>query len=420
MQKVFDTGDKLFELSCDDAVAIMVNGNLHFLGVPWELFIKEFRDVKRDQKPESIEAWAELFIAFVCDHKAVSGVAGLSWLAQFAVAEVQFLQQEVLKKWKKAFEDKAAGAGDDGFHEQLLEDLLDRQFEILPEEHLSSLRGLSQEYVDETLKPAILQIVEDRYGSTTSSDQNLKITKLITARLLSTLESDTQTGLVVCGFAGDSLFPSLYAIGADGIVGGRLRHLVTHNVEITRDLTPQDGKTKELGTAISFAQTDVINRLLRGADDRFVTGSTEFIESSIRQSIQRLFNDQPIKIVHEDGQEIDAERVADILATTLSSQFEHVHARELGDEIETAFKQTIALMPKQELIELAEALVSITAVERKATRHDAGTVGGPIDVALITRSEGFVWVKRKHHFSAVLNPRYISRLSQRMSDGGSS
>ena len=68
----------------------------------------------------------------------------------------------------------------------------------------------------------------------------------------------------------------------------------------------------------------------------------------------------------------------------------------------------IALMPKQELIELAEALVSITAVERKAT-PDEGTVGGLIDVAFITKHEGFVWIKRKHYFEAKMNLRYFWR-----------
>ena len=68
----------------------------------------------------------------------------------------------------------------------------------------------------------------------------------------------------------------------------------------------------------------------------------------------------------------------------------------------------VAMMPKQELIELAEALVSITAVERKAT-SDAGTVGGPIDVAFITKHEGLVWIKRKHYFDRGLNPRYFWR-----------
>ena len=68
----------------------------------------------------------------------------------------------------------------------------------------------------------------------------------------------------------------------------------------------------------------------------------------------------------------------------------------------------IAMMPKLELIELAEALVSITAIERKAT-SDEGTVGGPIDVAFITKHEGFVWIKRKLYFGPALNPRYFWR-----------
>ena len=41
--KVFDTGDKLFEL-CDHApIGVMINGNMDFLGVPWEIIIKDFQ-----------------------------------------------------------------------------------------------------------------------------------------------------------------------------------------------------------------------------------------------------------------------------------------------------------------------------------------------------------------------------------------
>jgi len=41
------------------------------------------------------------------------------------------------------------------------------------------------------------------------------------------------------------------------------------------------------------------------------------------------------------------------------------------------------------------------------------TVGGPIDVAVITKGDGFVWVKRKHYFRAELNPRFMSRYQRR-------
>jgi len=43
-------------------------------------------------------------------------------------------------------------------------------------------------------------------------------------------------------------------------------------------------------------------------------------------------------------------------------------------------------------------LISITAIERKATASEAA-VGGPTDV-LSSKTRGFVWIKRKHYFEA--------------------
>jgi len=43
----------------------------------------------------------------------------------------------------------------------------------------------------------------------------------------------------------------------------------------------------------------------------------------------------------------------------------------------------------------------------KMTRFMPGpaTVGGPIEVAGITKHEGFKWVARKHYFNSKLNPK---------------
>jgi hypothetical protein len=35
-------------------------------------------------------------------------------------------------------------------------------------------------------------------------------------------------------------------------------------------------------------------------------------------------------------------------------------------------------------------------------------VGGPIDVAVISRGDGFIWIKRKHYFSPELNPQFAA------------
>lgn len=60
-------------------------------------------------------------------------------------------------------------------------------------------------------------------------------------------------------------------------------------------------------------------------------------------------------------------------------------------------------MPLQDAIDLAEFLVDLTI---KFTRFLPGapTVGGPIEIAAISKHEGFRWVKRKYYFKSDFNP----------------
>lgn len=59
-------------------------------------------------------------------------------------------------------------------------------------------------------------------------------------------------------------------------------------------------------------------------------------------------------------------------------------------------------MPIQDAIELAEFLVDLT---EKYFRFIPGpqTVGGPIEIATITKHEGFKWIKRKHYYDKDIN-----------------
>jgi hypothetical protein len=59
-------------------------------------------------------------------------------------------------------------------------------------------------------------------------------------------------------------------------------------------------------------------------------------------------------------------------------------------------------MPVGEVIDLAHFLVDATI---KFVRFTPGhqVVGGPIEIAALTRHEGFKWIKRKHHYPQELN-----------------
>ena len=74
----------------------------------------------------------------------------------------------------------------------------------------------------------------------------------------------------------------------------------------------------------------------------------------------------------------------------------------------------VATLPKDQLAEMAESLVSLTTLKRRVSSEEE-TVGGPTDVALITKGDGLIWIKRKHYFSPELNPSYFARTSYRRS-----
>lgn len=60
-------------------------------------------------------------------------------------------------------------------------------------------------------------------------------------------------------------------------------------------------------------------------------------------------------------------------------------------------------MPLQDAIDLGEFLVDLTI---RFSRFQPGppTVGGPIEIAAISKHEGFRWIKRKYYFDRQLNP----------------
>lgn len=60
-------------------------------------------------------------------------------------------------------------------------------------------------------------------------------------------------------------------------------------------------------------------------------------------------------------------------------------------------------MPLQDAIDLAEFLV-YAATQYHRFAPGAPGVGGPIEIAAISKHEGFKWVKRKYYFSRELNP----------------
>jgi hypothetical protein len=69
---------------------------------------------------------------------------------------------------------------------------------------------------------------------------------------------------------------------------------------------------------------------------------------------------------------------------------------------------SVASLPTDELAAMAESLVNLTAFKRRMTSVETDTVALPIDVAVISKGDGFIWIKRKHYFEPALNQHFFS------------
>lgn len=70
--------------------------------------------------------------------------------------------------------------------------------------------------------------------------------------------------------------------------------------------------------------------------------------------------------------------------------------------------RVVGSLPIDEMADLAETLIELQSLKEKVTKPTE-SVGGPIDVAVISKSDGFIWIKRKRYFEPAFNPRFFQR-----------
>ena len=146
--------------------------------------------------------------------------------------------------------------------------------------------------------------------------------------------------------------------------------------------------------------------------DRFLHGLDEPVQDDINRFCTDAVRTISKNIVESTGAtDEEAARLNE-----LARKAEEVFLNSLKTDVFTKFKERslreiesmVEFMPKPELARMAEALIDLTSIKRRVSQ-EMETVGGPVDVALISKNDGFVWVRRKHYFPPALNSRYFHR-----------
>jgi hypothetical protein len=207
------------------------------------------------------------------------------------------------------------------------------------------------------------------------------------------------SGLVFAGYGESEVFPSVTAYTVEGLIENKLRY---------RLLTEAKVGLKNSAFIMPFAQSEVVRGFLDGIDPE--------MEKLIRKFHGYVLSQYPIDLLSHIPDLSATKRkklVAKLIAASQKSlqefdkEFDRFQRKTLIDPV----LATVDVLPKDELAAMAESLVNLTSFKRKFSM-DTETVGGPIDVAVISKGDGFVWIKRKHYFTKDLNPHWLTNYYQ--------
>jgi hypothetical protein len=208
-------------------------------------------------------------------------------------------------------------------------------------------------------------------------------------------ESDC-SGIVIAGFGTSEIFPALIPMYFEGVVGDwvRMRRRPVTSVDLD-----------QVATIVPFAQREMVYTFMEGVNPDY--------EEAVESDLLQLFRELP-ELVIDNIPELNQKR-KDKLKRDVRRAGERVHERfsaGLQDYRRQRFVlpvvRVVSMAPKDELAVMAETLVNLTSFKRKVSL-EAETVGGPIDVAVISKVHGLVWVKRKHYFELKENPHVLAR-----------
>lgn len=403
-QKIFDTEDKLFELTCSNAIGVMINSSMNFMEAPLPVLIKKFRSTA--QKFATVDDAADSFLQFL----DIFGRESPDRIKKHSVATaIQPAFQAVESGARKAW--AAEIFAEDGSIKQEFAENPDRipeLFSQLLDQQITLIEGAAGSLPDALFvgegplvitDPEIAQIVElaEEALPTATEGQRARVVELGKRILVKHGTNPASTGVIVAGFGDNDLFPTLVSLEVTGMVGNRLKYYCHERVDIDRN--------GQRARVIPFAQREMVERFLYGLDGSIQDSITKFCREAVPQISSEVIDTLDIG----DADKAALQGVAQQAESTFLDQLRSDGFEAVRESSRQEIEEMVEFMPKPELTRMAEALVNLTSIKRRVTRGFE-TVGGAIDVAVISQGDGFVWVKRKHYFPPELNSRYFKRI----------
>lgn len=387
--RYFKGANKIFQLSNHHPVGLMIYDSADILRVPWELVIKDFRRELGDKSFNELEGYANEFFQFLEGNQrmfpedirrsAFIEAARIAALTVIAVAEPSegASGAQRAQAFAEAIASRLAELNDSDVAQCINDDLI-------ADVRAAWMDGLTQEIRDWLPRIGVAE--------------ELDVGQLAELGFQEVIKAPTQhlstTGLVFAGFGDHDVFPSSLAYTSCGLL--KNRHLAS---DVVREAVDHETPA----SLQPFAQTSMANT--------FTIGISQDVYSSLADALKRHLATFANDVCAAGGGNVDS--VADLpgMVSAASLAITKDWLDRAREDHAYPLRRVLGALPIDEMADLAETLINLQSLKEKVTKPSS-TVGGPIDVAVITKNEGLVWIKRKHYFDAALNPRFMKRVGQ--------
>lgn len=389
--KVKNTANKIFALSKFEPIAVMVYNNADFFQLPWETIIKSYRSQLGERHFGSVKLYAEDFISYLeSDSSIKSATHDPTRIEEVIEGEFIGIREKALERAQA--EISTSG----GVSPELLAKLVATvvtEYRIELKENEPAVAARRTISIDTSIVEAILPRV---FGE-------LPLEQITRSHLIETGQYIVRafpvaphSGVVVAGFGREQMFPALHSY--------EVFTFADEAVVAVPDDRSVEISVNDPAYVVPFAQSEVVATFMDGVDPRYQQLIDGLIANVLKEYPSEILAQVPtLSPADRDAIAARFRSGADKVAADYLRRLEQVRVRVFSGPITSVVQS----LPKDELAAMAEALVNLTSFKRKISM-DPETVGGPIDVAVISKGDGLIWIKRKHYFEPKLNPQFFN------------
>ena len=392
--KVRDSALKVFMLSKCRPVGVMIYNNSSLLGIPMETLIKLFRQDLGRTGYAKLHEYGDALVEFLNRNNSMFP---LSLQDKHFFAALQTEYERIADSVKKALvydwseEEPAEGI------DKILREKIEERLEFWERQKNADYFGVNASDFVGRHSGGVLDVMNRTFlGWPDIRDEAHRAMYAIAKHLVAKdyFSLDVVTGLVIAGFGEEEHFPVVQHLRVGGIFDNQLKVRPGTVHEVSED------KPSEV---LSFAYQDMVKGFLDGISPSV---SKHLNDDAAVAFIQEL---QICALDAVDGLTPDVrKRAAEIVrreSTIKAAEFERIVLRR-ADKRRRQIQQAMEALSLKELAQVASTLVGLSSFEHQMSL-DLETVGGPVDVAVISKGDGFIWIDRKHYFQPELNRHFF-------------